>query len=89
MLYGSHKYYNENLYASIAKDVKNEQLFMDLHAGIAMDIKKQTTITRPICRYCNGCKRNQKLLQNLYVGITMVVKKTRKYYETYMWVLHI
>ncbi len=35
----SYKYYNGNLYASIAKDVKNQQLFMDLHAGIAIDVK--------------------------------------------------
>jgi len=39
MSYESHKYYNGNLYASIAKDVKNQQLFKDLHAGIAMDVK--------------------------------------------------
>jgi hypothetical protein len=38
MSYESHKYYNGNLYASIAKDVKNQQLFMDLHLGIAMDV---------------------------------------------------
>jgi hypothetical protein len=39
MSYESHKYYNGNLYASNAKDVKNQQLFMDLHANIAMDVK--------------------------------------------------
>ncbi len=39
MSYESHKYYNGNLYASITKDVKNQQLFMDLHASIAMDVK--------------------------------------------------
>jgi hypothetical protein len=32
----SHKYYNGNLYVNITKDVKNQQLFMDLHA---MDVK--------------------------------------------------
>jgi hypothetical protein len=37
----SHKYYNGNLYVSIAKDVKNQQLFMDLHANNAMDVKNQ------------------------------------------------
>ncbi len=62
MSYKSNKYYNENLYASNAKDVKNQQLFMDLHAGIVMDVKKPTTITRPICGYCNACKKNQQLL---------------------------
>ncbi len=41
MSYESHKYDNENLYTSIAKDVKNQQLFMDLHVGIAMDVKNQ------------------------------------------------
>ncbi len=30
---------------------------MDLHAGIAMDVKKPTIITKPICEYCNGCKK--------------------------------
>ncbi len=40
MSYESHKYYNGNLYASIAKYVKNQQLFMDLYAGIIMDVKK-------------------------------------------------
>jgi hypothetical protein len=57
MSYESHKYYNENLYASIAKDVKNQQLFMDLHASIAMDVKKPAIITRPICMYYNGCRK--------------------------------
>ncbi len=40
MSYESHKYYNGNLYASIAKDVKNQQLLQDLYAGIIMDVKK-------------------------------------------------
>ncbi len=35
---------------------------MDLHVAIAMDIKKPTTITRPICGYCNSFKNNQQLL---------------------------
>jgi hypothetical protein len=39
MSYKSYKYYNGNLYASNAKDVKNQQLYMDLHAGIVMDVK--------------------------------------------------
>ncbi len=39
MSYESHKYYNGILYASIAKNVKNQKLFMDLHVGIAMDVK--------------------------------------------------
>ncbi len=56
MSYESYKYYNGNLYANIAKDVKEEQLF-----------------TRPICEYCNGCKK-KKLLQDLYAGIIMDVK---------------
>jgi hypothetical protein len=38
MSYESHKYYNGNLYASIIKDVKNQQL--DLYAGIAIDVRK-------------------------------------------------
>jgi hypothetical protein len=40
MSYKSHKYYNGNLYASIAKDVKNQQLSMDLYVGTIMDVKK-------------------------------------------------
>jgi len=28
------------LYASIAKDVKNQQLFMELYASTIMDVKK-------------------------------------------------
>jgi hypothetical protein len=55
MSYESHKYYNGNLYASITKDVKNDQLFMDLYAGIVMDVKKSTI--KPICEYYNGCKK--------------------------------
>ncbi len=39
MSYESHKYYNGNLYASNAKSVKNQQLFMDLRVGVAMDVK--------------------------------------------------
>ncbi len=56
MSYESHKYYNGNLYANNAKNVEIQQLFMDLHAGIVMDVKKPVTITKPICIYCNGCK---------------------------------
>jgi len=41
MSYESHKYDNEILYTNIAKDVKNQQLFMGLHVGIAMDVKNQ------------------------------------------------
>jgi len=78
MSYESHKYYNGNLYA---KDVKNQQLFIDLHAGknqqllrslysgITMVITKLTSIMKPICRYCNGCK------------------KINNYYEAYIRVL--
>jgi hypothetical protein len=54
MSYESHKYYNGNLYASITKDVKNQQLFMDLYVGIAMDVRKnQQLFTRHICGYYN------------------------------------
>jgi len=27
---------------------------------------------RPICKYCNGSKKNQQLLQDLYAGIEVV-----------------
>jgi hypothetical protein len=39
MSYESYKYYNGNLYANNVKDVKNQQLFMDLHASIVMYVK--------------------------------------------------
>jgi hypothetical protein len=38
MSYESHKYYEGNLYANIAKNIKNQQLFMDLYVGIVMDV---------------------------------------------------
>jgi len=38
MSHESHKYYNGNLYAIIAKNVKNQQLFMDLYVGIIVDV---------------------------------------------------
>ncbi len=38
MSYEAHKYYNGNLYASIAKNVLNQLL--DIYASIAMDVKK-------------------------------------------------
>jgi predicted GIY-YIG superfamily endonuclease len=40
MSYESNKYCNGNLYVGIAKDVKNQQLFTYLYAGITMDVKK-------------------------------------------------
>ncbi len=57
MSYESYKYYKWNLYASNAKDVKNQQLFMDLHVSIVIDVKKPLTIIRLICEYYNGCKK--------------------------------
>jgi len=44
MSYESNKYYNGNLYASIAMDVKNQQLLRDPYASIVMDVKKPTII---------------------------------------------
>jgi hypothetical protein len=42
MSYESHKYYNGNLYASDAKDVKkNQQLLRNLYVGIAIVVKNQ------------------------------------------------
>jgi hypothetical protein len=54
------------LYASIAKDVKDQQLFMELYASTIMDVKKSTI--RPICKYYNGCKKNQQLLMRPICG---------------------
>ncbi len=36
---------------------------------MAKNIAKFTTIYGPICKYCNGCLKNQLL--DLYVGIAM------------------
>ncbi len=33
---------------------------------------------RPICEYCNGCKK-QQLLQDLYAGIAMDVRKVENF----------
>jgi len=68
MSYESHKYYNGNRYVSITKDVKNQQLFINLHAGITMDTKKLATITRPICEYCNGCKK-PTIIYDIYMQV--------------------
>jgi hypothetical protein len=38
------------------KMLKKNNYLQDLYASIVMDVKKKT-ITRPICRYCNGCKK--------------------------------
>ncbi len=40
-----------------------------------MVIKNPTSITRPICGYCNGCKK-PNIYYDLYVGIAMVVKNS-------------
>jgi hypothetical protein len=57
MSYESYKHYNGNLYVSIAKDVKNQQLFMGLHVGITMDVKNWLIFTKPICKCYNGYKK--------------------------------
>jgi hypothetical protein len=31
--------------------------------------KNQQLFIKPICEYCNGCKKTKNYLQNLYVGI--------------------
>ncbi len=36
---------------------------MDLHAGIAMDGKNQQLFMRPICMYCNGCKKSATIYE--------------------------
>jgi hypothetical protein len=65
MWYESHKYYNGNLYASIAKDVKNQQLFMDLHSGIAMDVKYQPLLWNLHAGITMDDKKNQTLFMRL------------------------
>jgi hypothetical protein len=41
-----------DLHVSITMDVKNQQLLRDLYVGIAMVVKKPTTIMKLICKYC-------------------------------------
>ncbi len=38
-----------------------------------MDVKKSTTITRPICGYYNGCKKTNNY-HKTYASIAMVIK---------------
>jgi hypothetical protein len=57
-----------DLYANIAMNVKNQQLFTGPICGYCNGCKKLTTITRAICKYCNGCK-NKQLLQDLHADI--------------------
>jgi len=92
--YESHKYYIGNLYASIAKDVKKHDIFMDLYVGIVMDVKKQQlfmdlyasivmdvkkSTTKPICEYYNGCKKNQQLFTRPICGYCNGCKKINNY----------
>jgi hypothetical protein len=35
---------------------------MNLYVSIAMDVKKPTTITIPICEYCNWCKTKKVII---------------------------
>ncbi len=80
----SHKYYNGNLYVSIAKYVKNQQLSMNLYAYTNMDVQK--SIIKPKCGYCNGCK-NQQLFTKPICKYCNGCKKSAIIYETYMQVL--
>jgi hypothetical protein len=86
MSYESHKYYKGNLYTNNAEDVKIQQLFMDLHASIIMDVKKPVTITKHICMYCNGYKKPTTIMRPI-CEYCNGYKKTSIYYETYTWVL--
>jgi len=40
-------------------------------------LKKSTT--RPICGYCNGCKKNNNYLQDLYANIAIDVKNQQPF----------
>jgi hypothetical protein len=57
-----------DLYAGIAMNVKNQQLYTGPICGICNECKKLAIITRVICEYCNGCK-NKQILQNLHADI--------------------
>jgi hypothetical protein len=49
-----------------------------------MDVKNKKLFMKPICRYCNGCRKTNNYLRDLYVNIVMDVKKKTIIYETYM-----
>ncbi len=55
---------------------------MDLHAGIAMDVKP-TIIMKPICEYCNGCKNPTSITRPI-CEYCNGCKKPNNYYEIYM-----
>jgi len=46
--------------------LKNQLL--DLYVSITMDIKKSASIRRTICKYYNGCKKNQQLFTKHICG---------------------
>jgi hypothetical protein len=50
MLYEFRKYCNGNLCANITKDVKNQQVFIDLYVGIVMVLKKSAIIYKTYMR---------------------------------------
>jgi hypothetical protein len=57
-----------NLNAGIAMDVKTSNYLQNLYASIAMDVKNQQLFMRPICRYCNGCKKSATIYKT-YVWV--------------------
>jgi hypothetical protein len=82
MIQGVRVYY-KIYYLGITMDVKNQQLLWNLYASTTMVIKNPTSITRPICKYCNGCKKLATIMRPIceyYNGY----KKPNIYYETYM-----
>jgi hypothetical protein len=86
MSYESHKYYNENLYASIAMYVKEPIIITRPICGYCNGCKKTSIITKPICGYYNGYKKPSIITRPIceyYNGC----KKTSIYYETYMRIL--
>jgi len=46
--------------------LKNQLL--DLYVNITIDVKKSASIRRTICKYCNGCKKNQQLFTKPICG---------------------
>jgi hypothetical protein len=86
MSYESHKYYNENLYASIAMYVKEPTIITKPICEYYNGYKKPSIITRPICGYYNGCKKPASITRPI-CGYCNGCKKTNNYYKTYMQIL--
>jgi len=72
----------------LQKNVKIQQLFIDLYVGTIMDVKKNQLLYLYV-NIAMHVKKTNNCLRDLYASITMDVKESTIIYKTYMWVLHI